>query len=57
MDLDYFQHVEDASSAAVRVACRVVAAVAYGMIGSYMLMRIAVPPAPSAVASSDEYLE
>ena len=57
MDLDYFQHVAETSSAAVRVACRVVAIVAYGMIGSYALMTITVPPALSALSSSDEYIE
>jgi hypothetical protein len=57
MDLDYFQHVAETSSATVRVACRVVAIVAYGMIGSYALMTIAVPSALSAPSSSDEYIE
>ena len=57
MDLDYFQHVAETSSATVRVGYRVVAIVAYGMIGSYVLMTIAVPPAPSALSSSDECIE
>jgi len=55
MDLDYFQHVAETSSATVRVAYRMVAIVAYGMIGSYVLT-IALPTL-SAVAASDEYLK
>lgn len=55
MDLDYFQHVAETSSATVRAAYRLVAIVAYGMIGSYVLT--IAPPTLSAVAASDEYLE
>ena len=55
MDRDYFQHVAESSSATVRVAYRIIAIVAYGMIGSYVLT-IALP-ALSPVAEPDEYIE
>ena len=57
MDLDYFQHVPETSSATVCAACWVVAIAAYGMIGSYVLITITVPSALSAASSSDEYIE
>ncbi len=54
MDLDYFQHVAETSSAAVRVAYRIaaIAIVTYG--GSYVLTAL---PALSPAAASDGYLE
>jgi hypothetical protein len=54
MDLDYFQHVAETSSTAMRVAYRIaaIAIVTYG--GYYVLTAL---PALSAAAASDEYLE
>lgn len=51
MDRDYFQHVEEASSSALRTASRALAIAVYGMIGVYVLSIAA--PAASPVVVSD----
>jgi hypothetical protein len=47
MHREYFQHIEEVSSSALRVASRTIAITAYGMIGGYVLsMTLPLIPSP-----------
>mmetsp|Transcript_5969 Transcript_5969/g.10285 ORF Transcript_5969/g.10285 Transcript_5969/m.10285 type:complete len:84 (-) Transcript_5969:169-420(-) len=51
VDRDYFQHVEEASYSALRIACRAIVIAAYGVIICVFVLQIAIPGILTVVVS------